>query len=200
MKLLAFVDMHGSLKALQKVKIKAKQADIIVCAGDISIFEQRIEYFLQEFNKLKKPFLIIPGNHETAEDIQAASLFFENVINLHKKTYIKENYLFMGYGEGGFSMVDKNFNRVSKKFEKKIKKFKNNNKKIILVTHAPPYKTKIDRIMKESCGNKNIKKFILKVKPDLVISGHLHENAGKEDKIGKTRVINPGPFGKMINI
>ncbi|MBS3097214.1 hypothetical protein J4209_00295 [Candidatus Woesearchaeota archaeon] len=44
-----------------------------------------------------------------------------------------------------------------------------------------------------------IKTFILKVKPDLAISGHLHENAGKEDKIGKTKIVNPGPFGKIIN-
>ena len=95
-------------------------------------------------------------------------------------------------------MVDKHFNKVGKKFEKKVKKSKD--KKIILVTHAQPYKTKIDRIMDEPCGNKSIKKFILKVKPDLVIAGHLHENAGKEDKIGKIKLINPGPFGKIINI
>lgn len=200
MKILAFVDMHGSHKALEKIKKRVKKADIIVCAGDISIFEQRIEYFLEQFNRLKKPFLIIPGNHETAEDIKAASLFFENIINLHKKVYIKENYLFMGYGEGGFSIVDKGFNKTAKKFEKRIKKFSKDDKKIVLVTHAPPYKTKIDKIMNEPCGNKSIKNFILKVKPDLVIAGHLHENAGKEDKIGKIKIMNPGPFGKIINI
>src|SRR3989338_4277221 len=33
-----------------------------------------------------------------------------------------------------------------------------------------------------------------------VISDHLHENAGKEDKIGKTKVINPGPFGKILHL
>ena len=38
------------------------------------------------------------------------------------------------------------------------------------------------------------------LKPDLVISGHLHETAGKEDKIGKTRLINPGPFGKILDV
>jgi len=202
MNLLAFVDMHGSLKALKKIKQKAKKADLIVCAGDISIFENNLDYFLFQLNKLKKPVLIIPGNHEDEDDIKELTKSFENITNIHKKPLIKEDYLFLGYGGGGFSMVDKDFIKTSKKFEKDIKKFRNKNKenKIILVTHAPPYKTKIDTIEKEPCGNKSIKNFILKVKPDLVISGHLHECAGKEDKIKNTKMINPGPFGKIINI
>lgn len=199
MKLLVFVDMHGSHKALEKIKKQAKKADMIVCAGDISIFENNLDILLSELNKLNKPVLIIPGNHEDDKDLKELTKMFDNITDIHKKTFIKENYLFLGYGESGFSMVDKEFIKTSKKFEKEIKKFPKDNK-IILVTHAPPYKTKIDKIMDEYCGNKSIKNFILKVKPDLVISGHLHENAGKEDKIGKTKLINPGPFGKIINI
>jgi len=37
--------------------------------------------------------------------------------------------------------------------------------------------------------NKSIKNFILKIKPESVFSGHLHENARKEDKIGKIKII-----------
>ncbi len=198
MKIFAFVDMHGSLKAMEKIKKQAKKADIIVCAGDISIFENNIGWFLFELNKLNKPILIIPGNHEDDQDLKELTNMFENIKDIHKKTFIKENCLFLGYGGSGFSMVDKEFIKTAKKFEKIIKKHQN--KKTILVTHAPPYKTKLDKIMNEPCGNKSIKNFILKVKPDLVIAGHLHENAGKEDRIKKTKLINPGPFGKIISL
>jgi len=198
MKILAFTDMHGSLKALRKLKKKSRKADVIVCAGDISIFEQKLEYFLKQFDKLNKPFLIIPGNHETSEDMEAASMLFENMINIHKKTYKTNNCLFMGYGEGGFSMVDKEFERKAKKFEKEIKK--NKDMKVVLVTHAPPYKTRLDDIGGSACGNKSIKNFIKKMRPDLVITGHLHENAGKTDSIEKTRLINPGPYGEIISL
>ena len=54
--------------------------------------------------------------------------------------------------------------------------------------------------MGNPCGDKSIKNFIKKIYPDLVISGHLHENAGKEDKIKNTKLINPGPYGKIITI
>lgn len=198
MKLLAFVDMHGSLQSLEKIKKQAKQADIIVCAGDISIFENNLDFLLFELNKLNKIVLIIPGNHEDDKDLSELTKMFNNITNIHKKTFIKENYLFLGYGGSGFSMVDKEFIKTAKKFEKIIKKHQN--KKTILVTHAPPYKTKLDKIMNEPCGNKSIKNFVLKIKPDLVIAGHLHENAGKEDKINKTKIINPGPFGEIITL
>jgi len=198
MKILAFVDLHRNGKALEEIKKKSKKADIIVCAGDISIFENKLDKLLFQLNSLKKEILIIRGNHESEESLKYLSKLLSNIKYIDEKSYIKDDYLFLGYGGGGFSMVDKHFIKLSKRFEKKIKK--NRDKKIILVTHAPPYKTKIDRIGKESCGNKSIKNFILKVKPDLVISGHLHENSGKKDKISTTIVINPGPFGKIINI
>ncbi len=198
MDILAFVDLHGNDKALREIKNKAKKADMLVCAGDISIFENNLDLLLRELSALDKKVLIIPGNHEDSTDINQLIKVHNNIMNIHKKSFVTENYLFLGYGGAGFSMVDSEFDKLSKKFEKEVRKFID--KKVILVTHAPPYKTKIDRVMNDSCGNKSIKNFILKVKPDLVISGHLHETAGKEDDIGKTKIINPGPFGKIISL
>jgi putative phosphoesterase len=198
MKILAFVDVHGSLKALDKIKAKAKDVDIVVCSGDISIFENNLDKLLMELNKLNKTILIVPGNHEEDSDLSQVVQMFDNITDIHKKSFVDGNYLFLGYGGSGFSMVDKEFIKASKKFEKEIGK--NKDKKVILVTHAPPYKTKLDNIMGEYCGNKSIKNFVVKVKPDLVIAGHLHENSGKEDKIKGIKLINPGPFGKIVDI
>ena len=198
MKILAFVDLHGSHKALEEISKKAKDASIIVCAGDVSIFENELQSILHHLNRLNKKVLIIPGNHESGIDISMLAKPFKNIINIHKKSIIESGFLFLGYGGGGFSMVDRQFEKLGKKFEKEIKK--NKDKKIILVTHAPPYKTNIDKIAGEHCGNKSLRNFILKAKPDWVISGHLHENAVKHDKIGKSIVINPGPFGKIITV
>ena len=73
-------------------------------------------------------------------------------------------------------------------------------KKVILVTHAPPYQTRLDKIGDSFVGNRSIRNFIESNNPMLAISGHFHENSGKDDRIGKTVVINPGPFGKLIRI
>lgn len=198
MKILAFVDLHENDKAWKEIKSKAKKADLIVCGGDISIFQNNLDLLLIELNQLNKTVLIIPGNHEDNKDLDDLTKELKNITNIHKKSFVKEDYLFLGYGGAGFSIVDGEFNKLTKKFEKEIEK--SSNKKVILVTHAPPYKTKIDTIMNDPYGNKSIRNFIVKAKPDLVISGHLHENAGKEDTIGKTKVINPGPSGRIISL
>lgn len=191
MRILAFVDMHGSLRAYRKIAQKAKRVDLIVCAGDISFFEQNIPQIVKKLRDIKKPILIVHGNHETKEVMNLLSS--GNMKFIHKKIHKHKKYNFLGYGGGGFSLTDKEFERWTKKIKKGIRN-------IILVTHAPPHGTKVDRIIETHCGNKSITKFIKKNKPKLVICGHLHENAGVEDKIGKTRVVNPGPFGKVINL
>jgi hypothetical protein len=200
MKILAFVDVHASFEAFKKIKEKAKKQkpDVIVCAGDISVFEQGLEHLLREFNKYKVPFLIVQGNHETQATLTSLSSKLKNVVFLHKKSYILGNYLFLGYGGGGFSKIEPGLKKISGKFRGIIKR--NADKKVILVTHAPPYKTKLDSIEGHACGNKTLKDFLKKNRVDLVVCGHLHENAGKSDKIKKTRIVNPGPYGRIISI
>lgn len=199
MKILAFTDTHGSLLALRRIEQKTitQNPDLLVCAGDISIFEHGIVGIIKRLNKLNKKIIIVHGNHEDSTTFVKISKFFENIIFIHKNYFIEGNILFLGYGGGGFSIVDKEFEKIANtKFKKIIKN--NKDKKIILVTHAPPYKTKLDKLVGGHSGNKSIRSFVEKNKIDLLICGHLHENFGKEDKIKKTRIINPGPFGKIV--
>lgn len=196
MKILAFVDLHGSFSAIQELEKKAEKADLLVCAGDISIFEQNLDRILHELSKIGKPLLMIHGNHETEELLKKECIKFENIKFIHKKRFDFKNYIFLGYGGGGFSVVDPDFERFAEAQRKKLKESDN----VVLITHAPPYKTNVDKIGKDHHGNKSIADFIKKVDINLVICGHLHENMGKEDLIGKTRIINPGHKGVVIEI
>ncbi len=198
MKILAFVDMHGHLPALKTLLRKAKEenVDVVVCAGDFTIFSNHLYYILHELNTLGKPILVIPGNHENGIEIRKCCILLENCIALHNNKFRLGEYLFIGYGGGGFDAIDKGFEKSSKQFLKLLKK----EDKPILVTHAPPYNTRVDNLNGIHCGNRSIRNFIKKAKPVLAVCGHLHETMGKEDRIGKTRVINPGYVGKIIEI
>ena len=120
---------------------------------------------------------------------------YKNLIYFHKKFYEKENVVFAGYGGGGFALEDKKF----EKFARKIKK-KREGKKLILVLHGPPYGNKTDMILGQHAGNKSYTEFIKQEKPMIVICGHLHENEGVQDKIGKSLIVNVGPEGKFFEI
>ncbi len=199
MKILAFTDMHGSLQALRSIekKVKKLNPDILVCAGDISIFEHGIAGIIRRLSRLGKKVIIVHGNHEDASTFNRYSKIYKNVVFIHKNYVFAEDVLFLGYGGGGFSSVDREFENVAiKKFKKAIEE--NKGKKTVLLTHAPPYKTRLDSLDNGHCGNKSIRHFAEKNEVDILICGHLHENFGKEDKIKKTRVINPGPFGKIL--
>lgn len=197
MKILAFVDLHGSITTLRKIIKRAKKPDIdiVINAGDHTIFGERQAFILRELNKIKKPVLIIHGNHESETSVRKLCKRMKNCIFIHDKVFRKNNHIFFGWGSGGFSLIDRSFEKSAKKHRNQFK-----NKKMILITHAPPYKTKIDKIMEEHCGNKSIRKFIIKQRPVLAVSGHLHENSGKQCKLGRTRIINPGPKGKILEI
>ena len=61
MRILAFTDMHLSATALKKIKskIKKQNPDLLVCAGDVTIFEEGLGLMLNKLNKLNKKILII---------------------------------------------------------------------------------------------------------------------------------------------
>ena len=49
-------------------------------------------------------------------------------------------------------------------------------------------------------GSKALKRAIEKFQPDVFISAHIHEAEGIEEKIGKTRVINVGRRGRVLEV
>ncbi len=200
MNLLAFTDTHNSKRALRSIAAlcKKKNPDMLVCCGDISLFEMNLQKVLKSLTSLKKPMVIVNGNHEGNRKMERMCLKFPDIHFIHNGYFAYGDFLFLGYGGEGFSINDPYFIKSAKVFERIIKTHKG--KKMILVTHAPPYGTKLDRLPGGYCGNKSIRKFIEKHKPAYAFCGHIHENFGRQDKIKNTPVMNPGPFGKIISI
>jgi uncharacterized protein len=197
MKFLTFVDLHEDKKYLKELVKRASQDDIdfIICAGDLTMFGRSLRYLLKQFNNIGKKFYIIPGNHESDNMFKEIIADYPNCINFNKKAVKKEGYVFLGYGGGGFAMEDPEFRKISREWYSKYQ-----DEKVVLVTHGPPFRTKIDLLEKKHVGNKDYRKFIERVKPKLVVCGHLHETAGVMDSIGKTKVIHPGWEGMVIEL
>ncbi len=198
MKILALVDLHGSTKMIKKIAQLARKekVDYVISAGDHTIFSDSHEDIIKQFDSIGLPVLLTHGNHESEEETRKLCRKTKNVKFLHKETLEHGDCVMLFYGGGGFSTKDKEFEKWADEAMKKIPE----SKKILLVTHAPPYGTKIDMILDQPAGSKSIRKFIKLVQPKLAISGHLHENAGMKDKIDKTKIINPGPWGMILTV
>lgn len=199
MKALAFVDVHGNSKAIRKLSLKAKRSnpDICIFAGDISFIGEDIMTILSEINDFGIPTVLVHGNHECEEDTRQACRAFKNLTYIHRDVYDFGSLRFFGYGGGGFALRDQEFEQVANKvFLKRINKRKTN----VLLLHGPPYGTKLDRIGKSFVGNQSYRILIENSAFDLVFCGHIHENAGKKDRIQNTVIINPGPSGMILNL
>ncbi len=155
-----------------ELKEKAAKADTIVCGGDITIFGDGLNTMLRKLASLKKPVILIPGNHESPDELERACQKFDTIYNVHKKTMLFNGVLFQGYGGGGFSYTYPELEALSKKFLRdKLK-----DTPLVFLSHAPPYKTAVDDICGEPSGSKTLRNLIQVLKPTLVVCGHIHEN------------------------
>jgi uncharacterized protein len=198
MKILTFTDIHEDWKSIEKIRMNTKKYNptLLICAGDISMFEHQLAKVLEKLNNIGKPILLISGNHENLERLEKECDNYHNIMFIDRKICTFREYIICGYGGGGFAMRGEEFVKYAKVFKRKMK-----GKKSILVVHQPPYKTKVDYIHNHHAGNKSYTDFIKDVQPNLVICGHLHETAEEKDNIGKTKIINPGwDGGKLIEI
>jgi hypothetical protein len=195
LKILAAGDIHGDSKLVKKLAEKAKKekVDFVILAGDImGIVETK--NLIKPFKDAKQKVLLIHGNHEDLATID----FLSDLYNVKNIDGYALKYKDVGiFGAGGavdFNTTEKELFNTLKKANKYLK---NTNKKL-MITHMHPKGSKSEFSGFE--GSKAIKKAIQEFHPDILIHSHIHEAAGIEGKIGKTKVINVGRKGKIIEL
>lgn len=195
MHILAFADLHAQKRPMEELHRKSSKADVIIAAGDISLFGRHLKEVMGFLASLPCPVVMIHGNHEEDDEIRAFPA--SNLHFIHRVPWSYQGVLFLGWGGGGFAHVDQEFEQCAfSAYATLCKK----SKKVVFVTHQPPYGTALDNLYGYSVGNKSFRSFIQHAQPQLAISGHIHETARKTDMLGKTKLINPGNEGMMITV
>lgn len=200
MKILAFGDIHGDSRLAKKLADKAEKehVDLVIMCGDLTYFDQSTDNIVGPFVKKNKKVILIPGNHETVATADFLADLY-GVTNLHGYSIRYKDVGLFGCGGanvGPNQLGEKEiFDLLEQGFEK-VKKLK----KKVLVSHVHPSETKMEKFTDIFPGSTGLRKAIKKFKPDIVLCSHVHEAEGIEEKIGKTKVINVGKEGKIINI
>ena len=200
MKILVLADIHGDRAALDKVLDSIKEGfDVVICPGDVTdMFNIPKEFsqmdmadmIIQKILALKKPLLCVPGNHDPYEMVH---LLDDYGINLHEKVKKMGGVKFAGWG-GALTPFNTIFEPTEEETTEALALLGGKvNGDFILVVHAPPKNTTLDRVASgEHVGSEAVRGFILEKQPLLAVSAHIHE-AGGTDKLGKTTVFYPGP-------
>ncbi|MBS3073570.1 metallophosphoesterase [Candidatus Pacearchaeota archaeon] len=202
LKILAIGDLHGDSRQASKLAERAQKekVDLVILSGDITLAESSLDYLLGPFAKRKIEVLIIPGNHET----MAAANFLEKayspyVKNIHGLGLTKKNVGIFASGGANIGLFQLNEKETFDTLKKGFNKIKDIKKKI-MVTHVHPSGGLMEKLTAFFPGSDAIESAIKKFQPDIAICSHVHEAEGMEEKIGKTRVINVGKKGKIIEL
>jgi len=197
-KILAIGDIHGDTGLVKKLAEKAKKenVDVVILAGDLTFVEQSTKNLIGPFLKAKKQVLLIPGNHESAATADFLAEMYPNTKNIHGYSLKKDGLGIFGAGGGDVINVtpDNEIFNLLKKGHEKIK----DTKRKVMVTHMHPRGSKAE--FSGFKGSKAVKKAIQEFHPDILITAHIHEAAGIEEKMGKTKVINVSRKEKIFEI
>lgn len=168
-------------------------------AGDIYNLYRRT--YRSEWSN--KNFYIVKGNHDGDDYL---NLFKENNIT---NTVLKlDKYWIVGIGWAGQTyqeqyMIPTNFglSKICKDvLEKCLQNFKDGDRSI-LITHYPPL---IDGVLTlhrpEGLLFDCVRSVIDAIKPDLVVTGHTHDNFGKIIDYNGSSIVFPGPSGMLVEI
>ena len=197
LRILAASDLHGESKQIAKLAKMAEKekVDLVVLCGDIVGFRETSN-IIKPFKDKNKKVLIVPGNHDTFATADfLASLYGIN--NLHGYSAEYDNVGFFGAGGAdigpGFISEEDLF-KTLKKAHNGIKGIE----KKIMITHMHPRGSLSE--FSGFPGSKAITKAIKEFKPSILLHGHIHEAEGIEEIIDKTKVINVGRNGTIIEI
>ena len=196
LRILAAGDFHGDSKTAERLAKKAEKekVELVILTGDIVGLTPG-KNLIKPFKDRGQKVIFVPGNWETQEEANTLS-------RQYKMKNIASHYVkyrdvgIFGIGNQDWALhpdEERTFEHLKEQHEK----IKNLEKKII-VSHVHAAGTKSELSGFE--GNDALRKAIDKFQPDLFISGHIHELEGIEEKIGKTKVINVGKKGRIIEI
>ena len=198
MKILALSDVHGDKDLIKKMAEKGakEKVDLVLLAGDFVGFDGSMEGLIGPFKDKNLEVGIMPGNHEGMAEVGFLVEKY-GIKNMHGYVFKKgEVGLFgCGYGDVGLhQLTERDFFQTLKKAHDNM----GDVKKKIMITHVQPNNSLIGLGLWP--GSSGVRKAVEELKPDLHLCGHVHESEGIEEVIGKTRVINVGKKGKIIEI
>jgi hypothetical protein len=196
MEILVISDIHGRLERLSLIRDEIADADVVVLTGDITNFGGReaAREILKPLLNLSKQLFAVPGNCDLQE---VNELIKELKVSLHSRSSVVEGVGFFGAGGSNptpfATPQEYREEHLIEMLESGYSGIKDLSTKV-MVTHAPPFGTKLDLTSAGvHAGSRAVKEFIKKMKPEVALCGHIHEARGVA-KVASTTVVNPGAF------
>ena len=197
LKLLIFSDIHNDWKTLEG--LLGVQADYYIAAGDQVTWARGFERCGEILGRRGNRVYVLPGNHESAEDVASMCARF-GLHNFHQQHIEIGRWHVAGLGYSSPTPFGTPGEYSEPQMAASLAKFANLDP-LILVCHAPPYSTALDQIHPGlHAGSRAVREFIEKSQPHYLFCGHIHEAEGVAIRIGRTLARNVGKAGYLLEL
>lgn len=190
MKILAFSDLHLSAPHSARLVAESGAADLVIGAGDFCNMRQGLDRAMAMLEGIAAPFVMVPGNGESAEELRAAAPASAHVLHGEGVTVAGLRIFGLGYGVPVTPFGAWSCDLSEAEAEAMLAPCAGAD---LLVTHSPPKCVADVTSGGLSVGSIAIRDAILRLQPQLAVCGHIHDSWGQEGLIGATRVVNLGP-------
>jgi len=196
-RLLVFSDLHNDAGALRL--LLAQEADYYFVAGDLVSWSRGLDKMGEVLKQRGEKVYVLPGNHESAHDIEAFCRRF-GFHDFHGKSIKVGDWHVAGLGYSSPTPFETPGEYSEAELESRLSAFEDL-KPLVLICHAPPLETPLDQI-KEGLygGSRAVRDFIERHSPAHFFCGHIHEAEGKVAHLGATRAQNVGKKGYLLEL
>lgn len=196
MKALIFSDIHGDLRALER--LMDIEADHYFAAGDMATWSRGLEAIGRVLKRRAEVVHVLPGNHESERDISRMCEQF-GLDAFHGRNLEIDGYQVAGLGYSTPTPFDTPGEYSEEEMARRLSAFHALDP-LILICHCPPLGTTLDRIRAGAhAGSRAVLEFLETKQPVYFFCGHIHEAEGMTEKIGQTTAINVGKRGFLLD-
>jgi uncharacterized protein len=196
-KVLIFSDIHGDLRAL--ARIVAQPADVYICAGDLATFRKGLDRCGEILKSLGEKLWVLPGNHETHDDIREFCRHY-GFVDFHRRVLQTKSTAWAGLGYSNITPFKTPGEYSEEEISEALASF-DGIAGLHLVVHFPPHGTRLDEYAPgKHAGSPALRAWVEREQPPSLFCGHIHETAGLADRLGSTLCINVGKEGYAVEI
>jgi Icc-related predicted phosphoesterase len=206
MRMLFVADLHYTLKQLDWLVANAGQYDLVIIGGDLLDLGSSLDFDVQivvvekYLHRIRRnaPLLVSSGNHDGDSRNDANEAFAEwLLLSRAERLFVDGESVLLGdtrvtacpWWNGPVSRAELE--------DLLVRESAKSASRWIWSHHEPPEGARVSWTGKKLLGDAFLREWIDRFKPDLVLSGHIHNapfypEGSWIDRIGKTWVFNPG--------
>ncbi len=190
MRILAFSDLHLDHTHATELVSASAQADLVIGAGDFCRGRTGLDAAMQMLAGIAAPFVMVPGNAESAGELTDAAPEGAHVLHGSGMTVDGLRLFGLGYAVPVTHFGDWSCDLTEGEAAEMLARCDGAD---ILIAHSPPKGHGDVTRTGQAVGSTAVRDAVERLQPDYVFCGHIHDSWGYRGTIGRTQIANLGP-------